>query len=396
MAEQQYYLSMYDQSTKTSQVFLLPNKNHTARAVMEGISTFEKIAKAGWKVKAIRSDLGTEFITKELQMYLQDRGIVHETTAGSTPQQNAAERLHRTLNDNARAMLIHAKLPEKFWGEALRCANYLRNRTLVSLSANGKTPLELLTGAPTPTSHLRVFGCEAWVLIPEAKRSSKFGARSVPGIFIGYQNNSTYRVLVDDKVVTSRNVSFVENKLPVSKHTSDSQPEVVADLLAEPPQFSMESEGSHHESEDDHLISRRAVQPSSAGVPLSQRKSDWPAIENSATTTPAAHRKPASPDSRHQSMMSRDEGATHAAQVTPSPLPDMVYFPVAPTNSAASPANPGANPTSNPARPTASPAANLAPATEAPANPAPANPAMVEGEAPTAISHPYNVRSRGN
>ena len=47
MAGQQYYLSMYDQSTKTSQVFLLPNKNHTARAVMEGISTFEKIAKAG-------------------------------------------------------------------------------------------------------------------------------------------------------------------------------------------------------------------------------------------------------------------------------------------------------------------------------------------------------------
>eukprot|EP00963_Diacronema_lutheri_P002901 scaffold228_cov437-Pavlova_lutheri.AAC.7 len=225
----------------------------------------------------------------------------------------------------------------------------------VSLSANGKTPLELLTGTPTPTSHLRVFGCKAWVLIPEAKRSSKFGARSVPGIFIGYQNNSTYRVLVDDKVVTSRNVFFVENKLPVSKQTSDSQPEVVAYLLAEPPQFSMESEGSHHESEDHHLISRRAVQPSFADVPLSQQKSDWPAIENSAATTPAAHRKPASPDNTQQSMMSRDEGATHAGQVTPSALPHMVYFLVAPTN-----------------------------------------PAMVDGEAPTAISHPYNLRSRGN
>eukprot|EP00963_Diacronema_lutheri_P005189 scaffold397_cov395-Pavlova_lutheri.AAC.1 len=145
----------------------------------------------------------------------------------------------------------------------------------------------------------------------------------------------------------------------------------------------MESEGSHHESEDHHLISRRVAQPSSAGVPLSQRKSDWPAIENSAATTPAAHRKPASPDSRHQSMMSRDEGATHAAQVTPSPLPDMVYFPVAPTNSAANPAAPAASP----AVLTASPA---------PAIEAPANPAMVEGEAPTAISHPYNMRSRGN
>ena len=119
---------------------------------MEGISTL-KIAKAGCKVKAIRTDLGTEFITKELQIYLQDRGRVHETTAGYTPQQNAAERLHRTLNDSARAMLIHAKHLEKFWGEAVRCANYLRNRTPVSLSANGKTLREVLTGAPPTINH---------------------------------------------------------------------------------------------------------------------------------------------------------------------------------------------------------------------------------------------------
>ena len=72
------------------------------------------------------------------------------------------------------------------------------------------------------------------MLIPEAKRSSKFGARSVQGTFIGYQNNSTYRVLVDDKVVTSMNVTFVENKLQVSNQTSDLQPEVGPELLAEP------------------------------------------------------------------------------------------------------------------------------------------------------------------
>eukprot|EP00963_Diacronema_lutheri_P005108 scaffold374_cov418-Pavlova_lutheri.AAC.3 len=105
-------------------------------------------------------------------------------------------------------------------------------------------------------------------------------------------------------------------------------------------------------------------------------------------------------------MMSRDEGATHAGQVTPSPLPNMVYFPVAPTNSAASPAaSSAASPAANLAPATEAPAnpapanpapANPAPANPAPANPAPANPAMVEGEAPTAISHPYNLCSRGN
>ena len=133
---------------------------------MEGINTFEKIAKPGYRVKAIRSDLGGEFQSSQLQNFLQDRGITHETTAGYTPQQNAAERLHRTLHDSARAMLIRAKLPESLWGEAVRCANYVRNRTPISLSADGRTPLEIPTGTAPNLHRLRTFGCDAWVLIP--------------------------------------------------------------------------------------------------------------------------------------------------------------------------------------------------------------------------------------
>lgn len=265
MAGQRYYLSMYDQSSKVSMVYVLPNKNHTAAAVMEGISTYEKIAQAGRKVKAIRSDQGTEFLTQELKNFLQARGIVHETTAGYTPQQNAAERLQRSLNDSARTMLAHAKLPEAFWGEAIRCANYLRNRTPVSLSADGKTPLEILTGVTPAVKHLRVFGCEAWVLVPEAKRTSKFASRSVRGVFLGYQNNSTYRVLVDDKILTSRNVSFVEDKLGILEQAPNGQPDVVADLLPEPPQFDGELD-----------IESQVTQPSLSEVRMESRSSFHP------------------------------------------------------------------------------------------------------------------------
>ena len=209
---QTYYLSMYDQASKASQVFLLPNKSSAAGALMEGINTFEKIAKPGYRVKAIRSDLGGEFQSSQLQNFLKDHGITHETTAGYTPQQNVAERLHRTLHDSARAMLIRAKLPESLWGEAVRCANYVRNRTPVSLSADGRTPLEIFTGSAPNLHRLRTFGCDAWVLIPPEKRKNKFSAWSVRGTFIGYQNSSTYRILVDSKVILSRNVTFVEDK----------------------------------------------------------------------------------------------------------------------------------------------------------------------------------------
>eukprot|EP00963_Diacronema_lutheri_P000052 scaffold1_cov375-Pavlova_lutheri.AAC.52 len=157
---------------------------------MEGINTFEKIAKQGYTVKAIRSDLGGEFQSSQLQNFMKDRGITHETTARYTPQQNAAKRLHRTLHDSARAMLIRAKLPESLWGEAMRCAKYVRNRTPVSFLADDRTPLEILTGS-TPNLHrLRTFGCDAWVLIPPEKRKNKFSARSVVGMSPLLKTNS--------------------------------------------------------------------------------------------------------------------------------------------------------------------------------------------------------------
>eukprot|EP00963_Diacronema_lutheri_P003311 scaffold280_cov391-Pavlova_lutheri.AAC.13 len=185
-----YYLSIYDQGSKASQVYLLPNKSSAVGALMEGIHTFEKVS-PGQTVKAMRTDQGSEFVNAELKKFLQSKGIAHKTTAGYTPQQNAAERLHRTLNESARALLLSSKLPRTFWGEAIRCANYLRNRLPVKASAEGKCPIELLTNKQPSLDNLRTFGCQAWVLVPAEKRIGKFGPKSVEGTFLGYENIST-------------------------------------------------------------------------------------------------------------------------------------------------------------------------------------------------------------
>ena len=135
-----------------------------------------------------------------MQEFLADKGIAHETTAAYTPQQNAAQLLHMTLHDNARAMLMRAGLPGNLWGEVVRCASFVRNHTRVSLASDGRTPLEFLTRTMPTVNLFRTFGCDAWVLIPPEKRTSKFTTRLVKGVFIGYHNNSTYRVLVNGKV----------------------------------------------------------------------------------------------------------------------------------------------------------------------------------------------------
>ena len=145
-------------------MYLLPNKSGAVGAFMEGIHTFEKDS-PGQRVKAVRMDQGLEFLNAELKKFLQSKGIAHETTAGYTPEQNAAEWLHRTLNESACALLLSSKLPRTFWGEAIRCANYIRNRLPVKASAEGKCPIELLTNKQPSLDNLRAFGCQAWVLV---------------------------------------------------------------------------------------------------------------------------------------------------------------------------------------------------------------------------------------
>ena len=69
-------------------------------------------------------------MSKEFEAYLRENGIAKELTVPFTPQQNGlAERLNRTLIEKARAMLQAAELAEKYWGEAVMTAIYLKSRS---------------------------------------------------------------------------------------------------------------------------------------------------------------------------------------------------------------------------------------------------------------------------
>ena len=250
-AGQKYFLSVLDHGSKTSLVFLMSKKGSAERYAKLAINILEQKANQNRKVKAIRTDRGQEFLGRGLADYLAERGILHEKTAGYTPQQNDAERLHRDIREHASAMLNETNLPKKYWGEAVRTYVHIRNRVPPTQGEDTQTPLEKLSGRKPSTNHLKVFGCEAWVLKPEGKIGGKFEPKSEKGIFIGYENTATYRVLLNNRLATSRNVRFNEEKMGEYNRPETNEPTAYCDDLGdEPDQWETSSNESDNEAEE--------------------------------------------------------------------------------------------------------------------------------------------------
>jgi hypothetical protein len=96
-----------------------------------------------------------------------------------------AESLNRTLIEKARCMMIAANIPQYLWTAAVETANYLRNRSPSSILLN-KTPYENYPKVLPNLSHLRMFGCEAY-LLDLNNSASKFEERAMKNCtMIGY------------------------------------------------------------------------------------------------------------------------------------------------------------------------------------------------------------------
>ncbi|URE18214.1 Retrotransposon protein [Musa troglodytarum] len=72
------------------------------------------------QLKCIRSDNDGEY-TGLFDDYCRSHGIQHKMTIPGTPQHNTiTERMNRTIMEKIRCMFSQAKLPKRFWDEALR------------------------------------------------------------------------------------------------------------------------------------------------------------------------------------------------------------------------------------------------------------------------------------
>ena len=125
-------------------VYILKHKDDVFLCFLEWKALVER--STNQKLKALRTDNVGEYMSTEFQTYLKKEGVRRELAVPKTPEQNGvAERMNRTLVEGFRAMLADARLPHRFWAEALSTAVYLRNRS-PAMAVKGMTPFEAWTG----------------------------------------------------------------------------------------------------------------------------------------------------------------------------------------------------------------------------------------------------------
>lgn len=180
-----YIMTMIDDCTRYCVVYLLRSKSEAANKIKEYVRWVENLFNR--KPRAIRSDGGGEYVGTDLLNFYKAEGIHYQFTTPYTPQQNGvAERKNRALQEMANCLLLDAGLPKRYWGEAVMTAVHLQNR--LPTRAVQRTPYELWTGQKPDFKQLRVFGCEAYVHIPDVKRK-KFEPKAEKLIFVGYSEH---------------------------------------------------------------------------------------------------------------------------------------------------------------------------------------------------------------
>ena len=107
---------------------------------------------------------------KEQKYYLQEHGIEHQTLMPYSPQQNGrAEHFQQTIINKVESMRHAAGLSNGFWKHAVRTAVHVYNVTPIS-KAEFLTPKEMWSSSKLDISHLRIFGCVAYVHVLKGKR----------------------------------------------------------------------------------------------------------------------------------------------------------------------------------------------------------------------------------
>ena len=150
-------------------------------------SNFAKMVETQFSkcIKTFRFDNALEYTQYAFQVLLHSHGTVHHLTCPGTSQQNGqAERKLRHILDTIRALLLSAKVPAPFWGEAALNAVHAINR-IPSAVIHNQTSYELLFGSPPDYHHLRSFGFACFVLL-QPHEHNKLEPRSRLCCFLGY------------------------------------------------------------------------------------------------------------------------------------------------------------------------------------------------------------------
>ncbi|CAI7777644.1 unnamed protein product, partial [Closterium sp. NIES-54] len=185
----EYFLTIVDVYTRMTWVYVLSKKRDVAETMKtDWLPMVER--QQDRLVKAIRTDRGGEFLSKEFSLWLKKNGIRNSLTMPYSPAMNSiAELANRTITETARGLLIEARQPEYFWPDAVQSACVAKNRALTHLGADKWVPYVEWVGRKPRVDMLRVFGCMCMALVPKHLRHNKLGAKAIWAVHLGMAQN---------------------------------------------------------------------------------------------------------------------------------------------------------------------------------------------------------------
>ncbi|KAL3690152.1 hypothetical protein R1sor_016461 [Riccia sorocarpa] len=213
MGGAKYILTIVDDFSRKGWALLLHYKSDTFQCFTEFKTAIE--SETGVKVTGLRTHRGGEFMSTAFLDYCKRHGIKRQLTVARTPQQNGVvKRRNRILLERMRSLMIAANTPKSLWGEAVTTAIYLVNVTPTRANS-GVPPYTKFFGRRPDLSHLRIFGCTAYMHVPSNERT-KLDSKTRSGMVVGYDTHSkAYRVYDPEikKVRICRDVHFDEHKM---------------------------------------------------------------------------------------------------------------------------------------------------------------------------------------
>jgi len=191
------------------------------------------------------TDGAAETRTIDFEKWCSEQGITHLQTNTATSQNNAIpERAIQTIFCPIRAVLFTARLPSYFWPAAVpNCTfatNSLRRKAITKSPEMMKSVYELFHNHPIPISLLRVWGCDADVLIPEAYRPDRISSRTIPCIYLGIdsgrENGSIFLDTINWKIIYQRtnDCTFHENQFTYGRQAINGSQLIDIDNIEHP------------------------------------------------------------------------------------------------------------------------------------------------------------------
>ncbi|CAI7914574.1 unnamed protein product [Closterium sp. NIES-54] len=162
----EYFLTIVDVYTRMTWVYVLSKKSDMAETVKtEWLPMVER--QQDRLVKAIRTDRGGEFLSKDFSLWLKKNGRRQSFTMPYSPAMNGiAKRANQTFTETARGLLIEAVLPDYFWPNAVRSACVATKRVLTHVGEDKLVPYVEWIGTKPEVDMLWVFGCMCMALVP--------------------------------------------------------------------------------------------------------------------------------------------------------------------------------------------------------------------------------------